>query len=41
MSDRIPVKYEGQFVDILDAATSHGGKIWWFDDCGISAGVER
>jgi simple sugar transport system ATP-binding protein len=40
MSDRIAVMYEGQFVDILDAATATVEQIGYLMTGGISAGVE-
>lgn len=40
MSDRIAVMYEGQFVDILDAATATVEQIGYLMTGGISASVE-
>ncbi|MBD1900543.1 ABC transporter ATP-binding protein [Trichocoleus sp. DQ-A3] len=40
MSDRIAVMYEGQFVDILDAATATVEQVGYLMTGGISAGVE-
>ncbi|MEW5857973.1 MAG: ABC transporter ATP-binding protein [Cyanobacteriota bacterium] len=40
MSDRIAVMYEGQFVDILDAATATVEQVGYLMTGGISASVE-
>ncbi|MBD1897331.1 ABC transporter ATP-binding protein [Coleofasciculus sp. FACHB-129] len=40
MSDRIAVMYEGQFVDILDAATATVEQVGYLMTGGISAGIE-